>query len=156
MELVAGLFSFVVFGFLVVVVLGSGWYKEYVSQPIDTVVNTYTQQFAAYGTNNPPGYASISGGDESITERMTEALLATGKVKPDPAPVVRCGALTPAGSIDENQTIYAGSAVGCEVDVSLYEWPWSDLNDTTSLLFGSDYNVLRTGFTDKGENPNLR
>jgi len=154
-ELVALIMGFALLMFLLIVVMGSAWYKEYVSQPIDTVVNTYTQQFAAYGTDELPEYASVlaEGGPSSITERMREALLATGNVASVDRTV--CGLLTPTGVVP-GQTIYAGSAVGCEVDVTLYQWPWSGVNDGTSLLFGADYNVLRTGFTDKGENPNLR
>ena len=139
-------------------------YRDVLRLPVEQVVDTYTQQFAAYGSNTLPAYAANrdDGLGNTVTDRMSNALLALNQVSAfapdgkgwDGRPI--CGALQPGGVINPNAVIYAGTAVGCKANVSLSAWPYATVFGVTEVLFGGDYAVYATAFTDKGANPNIR
>lgn len=139
-------------------------YRDTLRLPVEQVVNSYTQQFAAYGSNTLPPYAANKddGLGVTVTDRMSSALLALPQVKSfypdgkgwDGRPI--CGALRPGGVIDPSAVIYAATAVGCKANVDLQAWTYSTVFGVTDVLFGGDYAVYSTAFTDKGANPNIK
>jgi hypothetical protein len=157
----AELFAFMLTFPLLLALLFFAWmtmsYRDYLRLPVEQVVNSYTQQFAAYGSNTPPDYAAFTNpGEGTVTDQMQAALLATGNVSSVVPGSVFCGPLLPDGRIDANGVVYANTAVGCEAKVDLYAWPYESVFDLTDVLFGGEYRVYSTSFTDKGANPNIR
>lgn len=129
-------------------------YRDALRLPINQVVNSYTQQFAAYGTNTPPEYASFYGTGTTITSRMTQTLQGLGSVQKVNS--VTCGALVTGGTINATAVIYANTPVGCSVNVTIASWPYATVLPVTKVLFGGDYRVFSTAFTDKGRNVNIQ
>lgn len=145
----------VILGIIIVLWMSMTW-REAIRLPTNQIVNSYTQQFSAYGTDSPPEYAAFatSGQADTVTGRMREALEAAPYVKEVVS--ITCGALEPDGGIDPVSVIYANTAVGCEADVLLIAWPYATAIPVTDVLFGGEYRVYATGYTDRGENVNLR
>lgn len=145
----------IIIGLIFVVIMSMLW-REAIRLPVNQIVETYTQQYAAYGTDTPPEYAAFSqqGLEPTVTGRMRNALEGDPYVRS--VGLVECGALLGEGQIDPTAIIYANTAVGCQADVELVAWPYAATLEVTDLLFGGDYSVYATGYTDRGENINLR
>lgn len=155
--------------FPIIVVFGLGLFITYlfrvtIEQPLPGVVSSYTQMYAAYGSNNIPkyGWVEIDGEiQRTVSGALKRAMVATGRVADnDPSNVsVTCGPLGPDGSIvPQSGSIPANTAVSCNVEVLVRAWPYRSIlpGGVPEFLLGENWSGSATAYTDRGSNANIQ
>jgi hypothetical protein len=156
-DLIAFMFGSVAIMLLLIGVVFTYNFREMARQPVEQLVDTYTQMFASYGSDVLPIYApvcfGVPAGECSVTLMLTHALEEAPSVKSVTS--VECGQLDVNGRLDSaNSLIYANSPVGCITKVELKGWPY--VAPGAEMIFGGKYVAFKTGYTDRGANPNLQ
>lgn len=154
------IFVVIMLPILIIGLLGVGLtilYRQVIEQPLPGILASYTQQFAAYGSNDIPLYGR-TGRFDTVEEGLKQSLILSGRVKDDsPDNIsVTCGPLNADGTIDSGGTVFANSAVGCTAIVEVKAWPFRGLiPGLPERLFGGDWIGISTAYSDRGANPNL-
>jgi hypothetical protein len=154
------IFVVIMLPILLIGLLGVGLtilYRQVIEQPLPGILASYTQQFAAYGSNDIPLYGR-TGRFTTVEEGMKQSFILSGRVKDnDPNNIdVTCGPLNPDGSVNRGGVVFANSAVGCNAVIQVKSWPFRSLiPGLPERLFGGVWVGVSTAYSDRGANPNL-
>lgn len=177
--MVTFMIMFPVLFILVTVVVGGFFWTNFTRMPVAKTVQTYTDLYAAVGTNTPARYQSFPDGQRSVTGQASTALRQIPYVLPGSVPSVVCGIADPTATFTMSVTSSSGvvstktmkgirvpaagvrlvenTPVQCAASVTMKPWI-GQTNPAFSLLeqiFTSGYDSYGSGFSDGGVNANI-
>jgi hypothetical protein len=139
--------------------------RAMVQKPIDALVDSYVDQYAAFGTLSVPvEFGGSESGDVRIDTALRNALVERATVRGDDVSVT-CGIIEVdvTGSVSYTRSISGfsreavapvGSVVGCTVSGTIFSWPYvGPFMEAAPFLFGADYRYTSVAYVDQGPDP---